>query len=92
MLENCPICGRALRNGQDGKQQIEYPPEKLQEFAEGRITLEQLNGHAIIYYMRPRLCVQKSIPENDGQPCSNYCGDDISNPVKVVEWIKIIDN
>jgi hypothetical protein len=72
MPEKCPVCGRYLQNGQDSKQKIEYPPDKLQEFEEGLITLEQLNEHAIIYYMRPRLCINPNCREFAGDPNDAY--------------------
>lgn len=54
----CPICQnpKGLINGVDSKQYIEYPPDKLEQFAAGELSLTQLNEFAIIYYNRTRLC------------------------------------
>jgi hypothetical protein len=92
MLENCSICGIALINGRDGKQQIRYPSEWLQKFKNGEITLEELNKHAEIYYTRERLCNTDSLPSMEGNPCPNYHGGNMSDPVIVVETIEIPDN
>lgn len=82
-MNKCPSCGRGLRIGKDSPLKIEYPPEKLQEFAAGLLSIEQLNEHAIFYYMRDCVCPSQSIPELDGKPCPQFG--------KVVETIKIID-
>lgn len=101
MLDKCPDCGTPLINGRDGKQRIEYPPAKLQEFAAGLLSIEQLNEFAIIYYTRERLCPNAGnndtfFNKDGGQPlhppCKNYHGGDTSNPAVVVETIKMIDN
>lgn len=54
----CPICQnpKGLINGIDSKQYIEYPPDKLEQFEAGELTLTQLNEFAEIYYNRTRLC------------------------------------
>ena len=83
MMNNCPTCGRGLRIGQDSPLKIEYPPDKLQEYAAGMISLEQLNEHAVFYYMREFVCPSQSIPELEGKPCPQFG--------KVVETIKIYD-
>jgi hypothetical protein len=92
ILENCPVCDKALINGRDGKQQIKYPPEQKQKFDAGEINLEELNQSAQIVYTRERLCNTASIPENDDKPCPNYHGGDMSNPQHIVQVIEIPDN
>jgi len=104
MLDTCPECGRPLRNGTDSKQYIEYPPEKLQEFTAGLLSIEQLNEFALIYYNRTRLCANEGnanimIDENGKEtllnpPCFNYYGKfggTIENPDVIVETLKIKD-
>lgn len=104
MLDTCSECGRPLRNGVDSKQYIEYPPDKLQEFTAGLLSITQLNEFAIIYYNRTRLCANEGnanvMIEKDGKeiplnpPCSNFYGirgGKIDSPDVIVETLKIKD-
>lgn len=82
-MNNCPICGRALRNGKDSPLQIEYTEENLAKFNAGEISLAELNETARFFYTREKICPSKSIPELEFKPCPNFG--------KVVDTIKIYD-
>ena len=105
MLETCPLCGQALRNGMDSKNHVKYDPELKAKFDAGEITLEELNEHAEIYYFRDRLCFnsgnQNTFKDGEGNehlmnpPCPNYYGirgGTIETPDVVVEAVTIEDN
>ncbi|MCX8129767.1 MAG: hypothetical protein N3I35_06675 [Clostridia bacterium] len=104
MLEKCPICEATLINGTDSKLKITYPPEKLQEFAAGLLSIEQLNEFALFHYERHRLCpnhgnrdtiIEDGVERFIAPPCQNYYGirgGTIEVPDVVVEIIKIEDN
>jgi hypothetical protein len=80
MIDMCPICGTPLVNGKDSKQMIKYPPEKLQEFAAGLLSIEQLNDFAIIYYHRERLCPNSG--NNDFTVSARYKGIEQDEAIK----------
>lgn len=105
MLTECPICGRPLRIGTDGKQYIRYDPEYQKKFEAGEITLDELSKHIKVFYDRQMLCFnagnQNSVKAPDGTetlidpPCPNYFsirGGSIENPDVVVETVTIEDN